>query len=164
VPQKKRSRARRSIDWAAIEADYGANAAVRVLAERHGASPGTIWRRARKEGWTRDDTEPAASQHAATSPARSAADCSPDELAHLRALAVKLRRRLERVIDGEAPGDALAGARESPAALLLKLCQITEKIIAIERGLAGARAPTNTRISKEDHDILDRFKRRYRVG
>ena len=159
MPQKKRSRARRSIDWAAIEADYGANAAVRVLAERHGASPRPIWRRARKEGWTRDDTEPAASQHA-----QSAADCSPDELAHLRALAVKLRRRLERVIDGEAPGGVLAGARESPAALLLKLCQITEKIIAIERGLAGTRAPTNTRISKEDHDILDRFKRRYRVG
>ena len=159
MPQKKQSRARRSIDWAAIEADYRANFAVRTLAERHGASPGTIYRRARKDGWTRDDIEPAT-----PTPAVSAAGCSPDELAHLRALAVKLRRRLERVIDGEAPGDALAGARESPAALLLKLCQITEKIIAIERGLAGAHAPAPTDISKEDHDILDRFKHRYRVG
>ncbi len=161
MPETKKQRARRSIDWAAIETGWRAGATVRTLAV-HGASPSAIYRRARRDGWTRGDADAPAPPES-RDPSKEPPGCSPDELAHLRALAVKLRRRLERVIDGAAPNGIVVGARESPAALLLKLCQITEKIIAIERGLAGARTPAAADISKEDHDILDRFKRRYRV-
>ena len=97
----------------------------------------------------------------AAPPPRSAA---ADELARLRALATKLRERLERLIEGERPRRAVLGARESPAALLLKLCQITEKIIAMERRVSGADAPTPDQLNEQDRDILDRFKRRHGVG
>ncbi len=63
---------------------------------------------------------------------------------------------------GEA-NDFVLGARESPASLLLKLCQINEKIVAIERRLAGDRVSAPADLSADDRAILDRFKRRYGV-
>ena len=86
------------------------------------------------------------------------------ELGRLRALAARLRERLEAVIEGERPYGVVLGGRESPATVLLKLCQITEKIIAIERGLAGTQAPTPAQLSEQDREILERFKRHCGVG
>ena len=82
-----------------------------------------------------------------------------DELGILRNLATKLRTRLERIIDGKSVDGVVLGDRESPATLLLKLCQINEKIIALERRLAGEPA-TTTPLEMDAHDrrILDRFK------
>ena len=81
------------------------------------------------------------------------------ELGSLRNLATKLRSRLERIIDGKSVDGVVLGDRESPATLLLKLCQINEKIIALERRLAGEPA-TTTPLEMDAHDrrILDRFK------
>ena len=138
-------KAKRTIAWRAVEADYRAGLAVRLIAQRHGVTANAIYERARRHDWRRNAT-----------PA--------DDLARLRDLAAKLRRRLERLIDGRAADDAVLGGRESPASLLLKLCQITEKIIAMERRLAGAAAPTPRQLNEQDRDILDRFKRRHGVA
>ena len=142
--------------WRAIEAGYRAGLAVRVIAQRHGMSITAIHRRARRDDWRRDETP--------RGPAAPRPGTPADDLARLRRLATKLRRRLERVIDGRATDDAVLGDRESPASLLLKLCQITEKIIAMERRLVGAAAPTPRQLNEQDRDILDRFKRRHGVG
>ncbi len=199
-------KARRTIDWRAVEADYRAGLAVRVIARRHGVNPSTVHRRARRYEWRRNEaatpSRPAERRAQAAPPPlglpsptflrpptclrRSEAPASrrqerasrrrerssgfaqagapADEIARLRRLAARLRQRLERLIDGESDDDVLLGGRESPASLLLKLCQITEKIIAIERRLVGADAPSPKQLSEQDREILNRFKRRYGVG
>ncbi len=158
------AKAGRTIDWRAVEADYRAGLAVLAVARSHGISPSSIYRRASRHRWQgRPATTPAGpgpQPKAGPAPPGTAAD----ELARLRALAAKLRDRLERVFDGKRPYGIALGARESPATLLLKLCQITEKIIAMERRLAGAGAPSPSQLNEQDRDILDRFKRRYGVG
>ncbi len=146
MPNKRSiPKAKRTIDWRPVEADYRAGLAVRLIAQRHRVTANAIYVRARRHDWRRNAT-----------PAH--------DLARLRDLAAKLRRRLERLIDGPATDDAVLGGRESPASLLLKLCQITEKIIAMERRLACAAAPTPRQLNEQDRDILDRFKRRHGVG
>ncbi len=125
------------------------------IARAHDVNPASVYRHAKREGWQR-------------------APGDAQQLARLRALASQLFDHLECVMGsgqpaaGEATGNgkkpAKLGARENPAALLLKLCQITEKIIAIERRLAGADAPTPNQLNEQDREILDRFKRRLRVG
>ncbi len=142
--------------WRAIEAGYRAGLAVRVIAQRHGMSMSAIYKRARRDDWRRDQ--------APRGPAAPKLGTPADDLARLRRLATKLRRRLERLIDGRATDDAVLGGRDTPASLLLKLCQITEKIIAMERRLAGAAAPTPLQLTEQDRDILDRFKHRYGVA
>ncbi len=99
-----------------------------------------------------------------TSAAPPPLSVSADELVRLRVLATKLREKLERLIDSKRPRRTVLGARESPAALLLKLCQITEKIIAMERRVAGADAPTPAQLNEQDREILKRFKRLHGVG
>ena len=143
------------IDWPAIEADFRAGLTVLAIARRHEVSPSTIYRRAAKGGWTSPPPQPV--------PCAPKPPTQSDELAQLRVLAATLRERLGRVMEGHTPYGVVLGARESPAALLLKLCQISEKIITIERRLAGAGDPTSTQLSEHDRDILDRFKRRYGV-
>ena len=195
MPHKRSIRkARRTIDWRAVETDYRAGLAVRVIARRHGVNPSTVYSRASRYEWRRNEaatpSRPAERRAQAASPPtclrRSEAPASrrqerasrrrerrsgfaqagapADEIARLRRLAAKLRQRLERVIDGETDDDAVLGGRESPASLLLKLCQITEKIIVIERRLVGADAPSPKQLSEQDREILNRFKRRYGVG
>ena len=150
------------IDWRAVEADYRAGLAVTAIARRYRIGRTTVYRRVRKFRLERDG--PAGPSTAAGPEAGAAPRSgSSDELARLRALTVKLRERLEWLIEGQRPPKVVLGARESPAALLLKLCQINEKIIAMERRVAGADAPTPAQLSEQDHDILDRFKRRYGV-
>ena len=154
---------RRAIDWRAVEADYRAGLAVEAIARRYRISPSTVYRRAQKFKLERggdSQRSGAAGPESGATPQTSSAD----ELARLRALAAKLRERFERLIEGRRPRKTVLGKRESPAALLLKLCQITEKIIAMERRVAGAEAPTPAQLSEQDRDILDRFKRRYGVA
>ncbi len=67
------------------------------------------------------------------------------------------------MIEGGRENGLVLGPRESPASLLLKLCQISEKIIAVERRLAGRDAATPAELNDEDRAILARFKRRYGV-
>lgn len=143
---KRNNGATRHIDWPAIEIDYLKGRPIRAIARRHGVNTSTIYRRARRHGWSKGE----------------ASDLPALELAQLRALAAKLRDRLEQIIDGRhAHGGALMGSRESPAALLLKLCQITEKITSMESRMAGAEASTAARLSEQDHEILKRFKSRH---
>ena len=157
------------IDRAAAEAAYAAGEPVAAIARRAGVSPSTIWRWAKKHGWRRGKAvaPPKAAQQPRAGGTRANGPTPPlsatDELQRLSGLAGRLRARLERVIDGEPAEDLFPGTRESPAALLLKLCQISEKIITIERRLAGADDPTSSQLSEQDRDILDRFKRRYGV-
>ena len=161
MPKRKpTNRASRRIDWPAIEADFRAGMAVIEIARRHDVSPSAIYRHARKGRWTGDR---AVGPEKARGP-RAEAPTVAGELRRLRALTAKLGERLECVIDGRAPDGKVLGARESPAALLLKLCQITEKIISIERQLGGADAPTPAQLNEQDREILDRFKRRFHVG
>ncbi len=125
------------------------------IARAHDVNPASVYRHAKRDGWQR-------------------APGDAQQLARLRALASQLFDHLERAMGsgqpaaGEAPGNdetpAKLGGRESPVALLLKLCQITEKIISIERQLAGADAPTPAQLNEQDREILNRFKRRFRVG
>ncbi|MFQ5783597.1 MAG: hypothetical protein ACE5H8_02085 [Alphaproteobacteria bacterium] len=168
--------AARRIDWAAIEAAYRAGHAVRDIARRHGVSASTVHRRARRLAWRRETDKGGRVQSsggAATSPirkppkrraGRGPSHAPTEELARLRALAGKLCERLERAIEGESGNGATLTTSESQAALLLKLCQINEKIVAIERRVAGAEPPTPAELGEHDRDILDRFKRRYGVG
>ena len=159
--RKPTNRAPRRIDWPAIEAAYLDGQVVRTIAERHGVNSSTIYRRALRDKWTsaRPPERPTLRL------SREAAALPGDELAQLRSLAAKLSERLEHHIDGHrAFGGKIMGAGESPAGLLLKLCQITEKIISIERQLGGADAPTPAQLNEQDREILDRFKRRFRVG
>ena len=114
---KSNNGARRHIDWPAIKIDYLKGRSIRAIARRHDVNTSTIYRHAQRHGWSKDETS----------------DLPALELAQLRSLAAKLRDRLERLIDGrQSNGGALMGSRESPAALLLKLCQITEKITTME--------------------------------
>ena len=161
MPKSKRTNgSRRTIDWAAIKTAYLDGQVIRAIAERHGISPSTIYRRALRDKWT--SARPA--ERPTLRVPRGATDLPGGELAQLRALAAKLRARLEHLIDGHrAFGGKITGARESPAALLLKLCQITEKIITMESRMAGADAPSASRLSEQDREILDRFKQRNRV-
>ena len=162
MPKSKRNNgSRRPIDWPPIKAAYLEGQMVRAIAERHGLHSSTIYRRALRDNWT--SARPA--ERPTLRAPRVAAAAPGGELAQLRSLAAKLRERLEHLIDGHrAFGGNITGARESPAALLLKLCQITEKIITMESRMAGADAPAASRLSEQDHEILDRFKRRNRVG
>ena len=133
---------------------------VRAIAKRHGIHSSTIYRRAVREKWTSGRSAHRPTLRVTAKPAHSAGG----ELAELKALAAKLRERFEHLIDGHrAYGGEVLGKTESPAALLLKLCQISEKIITIELRLAGADDPTSSQLSEQDRDILDRFKRRYGV-
>ena len=151
---------KRKIDWPAIEAAYLEGQVVRAIAERHEIHSSTIYRRALRDKWTSGRLPHRPTLRVTAKPAASPGG----ELAQLRALAAKLRERFEHLIDGHrAYGGKIMGTRESPAALLLKLCQISEKIITIERRLAGADDPTSTQFSEQDRDILDRFKHRYGV-
>ncbi len=151
---------KRTIDWPAIEAAYLEGQVVRAIAERHGIHSSTIYRRALRDKWTSGRLPHRPTLRVTAKPAASPGG----ELAQLRALAAKLRERFEHLIDGHRTyGGKILGKTESPAALLLKLCQISEKIITIERRLAGAGDPTSTQLSEHDRDILDRFKRRYGV-
>ena len=166
MPHKRPIRkARRTIDWRAVEADYRAGLAVRVIARRHGVNPSTVYKRASRYEWRRNEAPTPSFRAERRAQAASPPLGAPaDEIARLRRLAAKLRQRLERLIDGETDDDAVLGGRESPASLLLKLCQITEKIIVIERRLVGADAPSPKQLSEQDREILNRFKRRYGVG
>ena len=134
------------MDWSAIKADYLQGRPVSAIAKRYGIGVSSIYHHAKRHGWSRDE----------------ASDLPALELAQLRALAAKLRERLENIIDGrQSNGGALMGSRESPAALLLKLCQITEKIITMESRMAGTDGPTAARLSEQDHEIIKRFKSRH---
>ena len=138
-----------------MEADYRAGKlAVRAIAKKYGVSVSGIYQRVRRHGWRRAATEKGP-KNSPTPPAPAA----DGELGLLRSLATKLRSRLERIIDGKSVDGVVLGDRESPATLLLKLCQINEKIIALERRLAGEPA-TSTPLELDAHDrrILDRFK------
>lgn len=195
TPKQPSKTAQRAIDWTAIAAAYRDGVAVSAIARRHRIGPSTVYRRARKAGWTRGRTPPTAARtpvpgqssingkpsingkssvHGKTSgkaaPRTATRQKTPrrrrpdGELAQLRALAARLRERLETAIEGGHADVAVLGRNESAAGLLLKLCQISEKIIAIERRLAGADAPTANQLDEHDREILDRFKRRYGVG
>lgn len=138
--------ARRRADWPAIKIDYLKGRTVREISRRHGIGTSTIHRHIQRYGWSRD----------------KASDLPALELAQLRALADKLRDRLELLMDGALSNRAaVMGSRESPAALLLKLCQITEKITTMESRMAGTDGPTAERLSEQDHEILKRFKSRH---
>lgn len=138
--------AKRHIDWPAVKIDYLQGRSVSAIAKRFAVSASTIYQHARRHGWSRNE----------------ASGLAAHELAQLRALAAKLRDRLEQLIDGHQPqGGVIVGSRESPAALLLKLCQITEKITTMESRMAGADGPTTARLSEQDHEILERFKSRH---
>ena len=143
---KPNNGARRQIDWPAIKVDYLQGRPVSVIARRFGVGTSTIYTRIQRHGWSRQD----------------ASDLPALELAQLRALAAKLRDRLEHLIDGhQTHGGAVMGSRESPAALLPKLCQITEKITSMESRIAGRHVSTAARLSEQDHEILKRFKSRH---
>ncbi len=149
-----------SADWGAIRAAYAAGEPVAALARRHGLAPSTIYRRARRESWRRAAGDGAAPGRAGAPPGK----VSPaGELAKLRALAARLREQLEAMIEAGQDSGPVLGGRESPASLLLKLCQISEKIVAIERRLAGRDAATPAELNDEDRAILARFKQRYGV-
>ena|GEM_PF-4930674 len=160
-----------SPDWSAIRASHAAGVSVAALARRHCLAPSTIYRRARREGWRRVDGRETGLGRGARGQDASRQDdhearrpVSPaGELAKLRALAARLRERLEAMIEGGQENGLVLGSRESPASLLLKLCQISEKIIAVERRLAGRDAATPAELNDEDRAILARFKRRYGV-
>lgn len=187
-------KAKTAVDWAAVERGYRTGAApVKEIARRHGVSPSALYRRARKENWQREagarkaGARPAAAKAAASrgkrrleadggqgrrgrrptagKKARSGAPASDlrHDLARLRALAEKLRVRLERVIEGKGANSVL-GEREGAVGLLVKLCQVTEKIIALERQLEGQPAGVEAMdLSEHDKAILERFKRRLRA-
>ncbi|MFQ5985299.1 MAG: hypothetical protein ACE5LL_07275 [Alphaproteobacteria bacterium] len=154
-------KAKTAVDWAAVEREYRTGAApVKEIARRHGVSPSALYRRARKENWQRE-----AGARKAGKKARSGAPASDlrHDLARLRALAEKLRVRLERVIEGKGANSVL-GEREGAVGLLVKLCQVTEKIIALERQLEGQPAGVEAMdLSEHDKAILERFKRRLRA-
>lgn len=151
----------RHIDWAAIKADYINGRSVRTIAGQFNVSASTIYRRAGLKGWTRDQT-PVRDTDVTMPVSTSEAGMPAAELSQLRDLAAKLRNRLDLLIDGHpSNGGAVMGARESPATLLLKLCQITEKITSMESRMQGADTPTTARLSKQDHEILKRFKSRH---
>ncbi len=155
----------RTIDWCAVEADYRAGLPVTAIARRYRIGRSTIYRRAQKFMLERDgEANPRRPGDPGTNSAPPPRSAAADELARLRALATKLREKLERLIDSKRPRRTVLGARESPAALLLKLCQITEKIIAMERRVAGADAPTPAQLNEQDREILKRFKRLHGVG
>ena len=157
---KSKQSKKRQIDWPAIEAAYLEGQVFRAIAERHGIHSSTIYRRALRDKWASGRPAHRPTLRITATPVGS----SGGELAQLKTLAAKLRERFENLIDGHRTyGGKILGARESPAALLLKLCQISEKIITIERRLAGTDDPTSTQLSEQDRDILDRFKRRYGV-
>ena len=143
------------VDWSALETDYRAGKlTVRAIADKYGISVSGIYRRVRRHAWqrTKIDTE---KENRLTSTAHG----FDDELGLLRNLATKLRTRLERVIDGKSVDGVVLGDRESPATLLLKLCQINEKIISLEHRLAGEPATTTPlEMDAHDHRILERFK------
>ena len=109
-------------------------------------------------------TGPCGAGEPGTSAAPRPLSASAHDVVRLRALAAKLREKIERLMESKRPRRTVLGARESPAALLLKLCQITEKIIAMERRVAGADAPTPAQLNEQDREILNRFKRRCGVG
>ena len=147
------------MDWPAIKAGYVAGRTVSAIARDYGVSASAIYRRARREQWSR---VPGMDRLTRTAVHKKNVALPADELSQLRALAAKLRDRLERLIDGrQSNGGALMGSRESPAALLLKLCQITEKITTMESRMAGTDGPTAARLSEQDHEILKRFKSRH---
>lgn len=143
---KRNNGAKRHVDWPAIKVDYLNGRSVSAIAKRFDVSPSSIYQRVHRLGWSRGE--------ASSLPAL--------ELAQLRALAAKLRERAEQLIDGGQDHDGVGmGPRESPAALLLKLCQITEKITSMESRMAGANGPSASRLSEQDHEILKRFKSRH---
>ena len=143
---KRKNGTQRHIDWPAIKLDYLRGRSAHAIAKRHGIALSTLYKHVQRHGWSREETS----------------DLPALELAQLRALAAKLRGRLGNIIDGvQSDGGAVMGSRESPAALLLKLCQITEKITSMEGRLAGVDGPTASRLSKQDHEILKRFKSRH---
>ena len=150
IKSKPPSKPNRSIDWPAVKTDYLQGRSVEAIAKRFALGVSTVYRHAQRYGWSRTDVS----------------DLPVLELARLRALAAKLRQRLEVLIDDGAyiQGGEVKGARENPANLLFKLCQITEKIITMESRVAGADGPTATRLSEQDHEILERFKARHGQG
>jgi len=153
--------ARQRRDWRAIEAEYRAGVAVAVIARAHGLAASTVYARARRDGWRRDGRSAAGSGGEAAGRGEAGIPHGGGrELARLGRLAAQLAERLERVLAENGEDSLLTAGRESPAGLLLKLCQITDKIVVIERRLAGAQVPDPGELEDRDRDILDRFMRR----
>jgi hypothetical protein len=175
-----------AIDWAAIEREYRAGQLpVAEIARLYSVNRATIYKCATQRGWTRDlapavrtristrlDAPTAAEGDAAEETVEAAAMRAVSvirshrrDIARLRRIAEELARRIEAALNA-APDDDTppVGGRDGLDAALVRLAQVTARVIMLERaafGLDERAKPAATNTGEEDGDgRSDEDKRR----
>lgn len=146
-----------AIDWAAIEREYRAGQLpVAEVARLYGVNPATIYRQAKRRGWTRDlapavrtrietrleapliEGESEETVEAAAMRAVNVIRSHRRDIARLRRIAEELARRIESALSVAADDDAPpVGGREGLDAALVRLAQVTARVILLERAAFG---------------------------
>ncbi|MGD9538538.1 MAG: hypothetical protein AB7P52_11475 [Alphaproteobacteria bacterium] len=156
-------------DWGAIEREYRAGQLpIAEIGRLHGVSRFAIGRRAKSGAWTRDledklrrriwarlggaareDAEGDGTVEAAAARAVSVIRSHRADIARLRRIAEELARRVEAALDMAAEEEvAPVGGRDGLDAALVRLAQVTARVITLERAAFGldewAKAPAES--------------------
>lgn len=145
-------------DWAAIEREYRAGQLpIAEIGRLHGVSRFAIGRRAKSGDWTRDledklrrriwarlgnaareDAEGDGAVEAAAARAVSVIRSHRADIARLRRIAEELARRIEAGLDVAGEDEAVpVGGRDGLDAALVRLAQVTARVITLERAAFG---------------------------
>ena len=173
-----------TIDWAALEREYRAGQlGVAELARLHDINPATIYKQAKRRGWTRDLAPAVRRRIAARLEAPASAEEAEEtvevaaeravhvirshrrDIARLRRIAEELARRIESTLVASADDEAApVGGREGLDGALVRLAQVTARVIMLERAAFGlderAKAPAVSGAAEDSDDRSDEAKRR----
>ncbi len=164
-----------TIDWAAIEREYRAGQLpVAEIARLQDVNRATIYTHAKRRGWTRDlapavrsrietRLEAPITEHDADETVEAAALRAVSvirshrrDIARLRRIAEELARRIENALNSASDDDAPpVGGREGLDAALVRLAQVTARVIMLERaafGLDERAKPAATCAGEEEGD------------
>jgi hypothetical protein len=167
-------------DWAAIEREYRAGQLpVAEIARLHGVSRHAVGRRAKRDGWARDLAKKVRRRISARLDAKARRDDETDEadetveaaaaravrlirshradIARLRRIAEELARRIEAALDHTSNDEAPpVGGRDGLDTALMRLAQVTARVITLERAAFGlderAGTPETTGKPEEAED------------
>ncbi len=164
-----------TIDWAEIEREYrSGQLPIAEIGRLYGVARPTISKHAKRKGWTRDlapavrrqistrldaptqTADPNQTIEAAAERAVRVIRSHRRDIARLRRIAEELARRIESALNTVSDDDAApVGGRDGLDAALVRLAQVTARVIMLERAAFGLDERAKSEATKpgpEDHD------------